>query len=288
MPDLTGKIALVTGATSGIGIWTAAGLAKTGATVVITARDRTRGEAVQRDLAAQAPAARIELLIADLGSLAGVRRLAADIKERYQRLDILINNAGLMADRRELTIDGFEKVMAVNYLAPFLLTLELLDLVKRSAPARIVNVGSTLSDRARIDLDDLQSERRFTMFGAYAQSKLALLLFTVELARRLDGSGVAVNVVHPGGVATNILRLSGWLGGVAEALRPLLRLALLSPEDGAKTSLHVALAPELASVSGRYFKPPGREAAPNPVAADRKLTEALWQRSLALTGASTL
>jgi NAD(P)-dependent dehydrogenase (short-subunit alcohol dehydrogenase family) len=288
MPDLAGKIALVTGATSGIGIWTAAGLAKAGATVVITARDRARGEAVQRDLAGRAPAARIELLIADLASLAGVRRLAADIKERYQRLDILINNAGLMADRRELTVDGFEKVMAVNYLAPFLLTLELVDLVKRSAPARIVNVGSTLSDRALIDLDDLQSERRFSMFGVYAQSKLALLLFTVELARRLEGSGVAVNVVHPGGVATNILRLSGWLGGVVDALRPLLRLALLSPEEGAKTTLHVALAPELASVSGRYFKPPGQEAAPNPVAGDRKLTEALWQRSLALTGASAI
>jgi NAD(P)-dependent dehydrogenase (short-subunit alcohol dehydrogenase family) len=288
MPDLAGKIALVTGATSGIGTWTAAGLAKAGATVVITARDRARGEAVQRDLAAQAPGARIELLIADLASLAEVRRLAAEIKQRYQRLDILINNAGLMADRRELTVDGFEKVMAVNYLAPFLLTLELIDLVKRSAPARIVNVGSTLSDRALIDLDDLQSERRFTLFGAYAQSKLALLLFTVELARRLEGSNVAVNVVHPGGVATNILRLSGWLGGVVDVLRPVLRLALLSPEAGAKTTLHVALAPELASVSGRYFKPPGQEAAPNPVAGDRTLTAALWQRSLALTGGAWL
>jgi NAD(P)-dependent dehydrogenase (short-subunit alcohol dehydrogenase family) len=285
MTDLSGKIALVTGATSGIGIWTALGLAAGGATVAIVARDRGRGEAMQRWLAERAPSGRVDLFIAELSSLTEVRRLAAEVKARYPRLDLLINNAGLGRDRRELTADGFERVIAVNHLAPFLLTLELLDLLRHSAPARIVNVGSEASDRAKIDLDNLQSERHFSLIGSYSQSKLAIMLSTFELARRLAGTGVTANVVHPGVVATNIFNLGGWKGALVGVLMPLIKMILLSPEQGARTTLHVATSPDLASVTGRYWKPPGKEAVSNPLASDRALAAALWARSVELTGA---
>jgi NAD(P)-dependent dehydrogenase (short-subunit alcohol dehydrogenase family) len=279
------KIALVTGATNGIGIWTALGLAKDGDVVGIVARDRARGEAMQKWLAKHAPASRIDLFVAELSSLADVRRLAAEVQSRYPRLDLLINNAGLACDKRELTVDGFERTIAVNHLAPFLLVLELLDLLRRSAPARIINVGSSSSDRATLDLDNLQSERRFSTIGAYGQSKLAIMLFTFELARRLDGTGVVVNVVHPGTVATNIFNLGGWKGAMVTVLMPLIRLFLLSPEQGARTTLHVATSPALAAVTGRYFKE-GKEAAPNPLSQDRALAKAVWERSAVLTRAN--
>ena len=278
------KIALVTGATNGIGIWTALGLAQQGYTVGIVARDRTRGTAMRTWLAERAQAGQVDLFLADLSSLAEVRRLADEVKQRYSRLDVLVNNAGLVRDQRELTPDGFERIVAVNHLAPFLLTMELLDLIKRSAPARIVNVGSEASDRAVLDLGNLQSEKQFTMMGAYGQSKLAIMMATFELARRLDGSGVTVNVVHPGVVATNIFDLGGWKGGLVRILMPLIRLFLLTPEQGARTTLHVATAAELAGVTGRYFKN-SKEAAHNPIADDRTLSAALWERSMALTGA---
>jgi NAD(P)-dependent dehydrogenase (short-subunit alcohol dehydrogenase family) len=279
------KIALVTGATNGIGIWTALGLAKDGDVVGIVARDRARGEAMQKWLAKRAPASRIDLFVAELSSLADVRRLAAEVKSRYPRLDLLINNAGLACDKRELTVDGFERTIAVNHLAPFLLVLELLDLLRRSAPARIINVGSSSSDRATLDLDNLQSERRFSTIGAYGQSKLAIMLFTFELARRLEGTGVVVNVVHPGTVATNIFNLGGWKGAMLTVLMPLIRLFLLSPEQGARTTLQVATSPALAAVTGRYFKE-GKEAAPNPLSQDRALAKAVWERSAVLTRAN--
>ena len=284
MDAAASKIALVTGATSGIGIWTALGLARQGYTVAITARDRTKGEATRSWLAERAPAAKIELLMAEMASLDDVRRLAADVKARYGRLDLLVNNAGLIRDRRELTVDGFERIFAVNHLAPFLLTLELLDLLKASAPARIVNVGSEASDNAVLELDNLQSERRFGMMNAYGQSKLGIMLFTFELARRLEGTGVTANVVHPGVVATNIFNLGGWKGGLVAVLGPLLRLFLLSPEQGASTTLHVATAPELATVTGKYFKA-SKEVAPNPRGLDRDLAAALWEKSVTLTAA---
>lgn len=279
------KIALVTGVTHGIGRWTALGLAKSFGIVGVVARDRGRGEATQKWLGKRAPAGRIDLFVADLSSLADVRRLATEIQSRYPRLDVLVNNAGLARDKREVTVDGLERTIAVNYFAPFLLTLELLDLLRRSAPARIVNVGSSSSDRAALDLGNLQSERHFSTIGAYGQSKLAVMLFTFELARRLDGTGVVVNVVHPGTVATNIFNLGGWKGALITVLSPLVRLFLLSPEQGARTTLHVATSPALATVTGRYFKE-CKEAAANPLSQDRALATGLWERSAALTGAN--
>jgi retinol dehydrogenase 14 len=283
MPDR--EYALVTGATNGIGLWTALGLAKHGYRVGVVARDRPRGEATKIWLAERAPAGQVDLFVANLASLSEVRRLAREVKAQYQRLDVLVNNAGLARHRRELTVDGFERIIAVNHLAPFLLTLELLEPIRESAPARIVNVGSEASDRASLDLDNLQSERHFSIMGAYGQSKLAIMMFTFELARRLEGTGVTVNVVHPGVVATNIFNLGGWRGALIKPLMPVARLFLLSPEQGAKTTLHVATAPELATVTGRYFKD-CKEALPNPLSGDRALSAALWDRSAHLTEAS--
>jgi NAD(P)-dependent dehydrogenase (short-subunit alcohol dehydrogenase family) len=282
------KIALVTGATNGIGVWTALGLAQQGYAVGIVARDRTRGEAMRTWLAERAPAVEIDLFLADLSSLAEVRRLAGEVKARYPRLDLLVNNAGLIRPQRELTAEGYERIFAVNLLAPFLLSHELLDLLKASAPARIVNVGSDSSDRAKLDLDNLQAEKRFSAMGAYSQSKLAIMTASFELARRLEGSGITVNVVHPGVVATNIFNnfnTGGWRSAMLAVLVPVARLFLLNEEQGATTTLHVATAPELAGVTGRYFKK-SKEAAHNPIADDRALSAALWERSMALTGAS--
>jgi NAD(P)-dependent dehydrogenase (short-subunit alcohol dehydrogenase family) len=274
------RVAIVTGATHGIGVWTALGLARRGGTVVIVARDRGRGETSRRWVAERTPGAIVDLLIADLASMNAVRALAAEIRERYPRLDILVNNAGLIRDRRELTEDGFETMFAVNHLAPFLLVHELRDLLTGGAPARIVNLGSAASDRAALALDNLHAEQRFSIMGAYGQSKLALMSCTLELARRLDGTGVTANVVHPGVVATNIGNLGGWKSVVFTLLKPF----LISPEKGAETSLHVALAPELAAVTGRYFKGKA-EAAPNPIAQDRALAAALWDASMRMVGA---
>jgi NAD(P)-dependent dehydrogenase (short-subunit alcohol dehydrogenase family) len=281
------KIALVSGATNGIGIWTALGLAQQGYTVGIVARDRIRGEERRAWLAERAPAAQIDLFVADLSSLAAVRRLAGEVAARYPRLDLLVNNAGLIRPARELTDEGFERICAVNLLAPFLLSLELLDLLKRSAPARIVNVGSDSSDRATLDLDNLQAEKRFSFMGAYSQSKLAIMMTSFELARRLEGSGITVNVVHPGVVATNIFNnfnTGGWRSAVLAVLTPVARLFLLTEEQGAQTTLHVATAPEVGGVTGRYFKK-SKVAPHNPIADDRALSARLWEKAMALTGA---
>ncbi|HVJ51472.1 MAG TPA: SDR family oxidoreductase [Aliidongia sp.] len=265
------RTSLITGVTHGIGLWTALGLAERGGTVAIVARDPARGETSRRWLAERAPEAAIDLLVADLASMAAVRGLAAEVLARYPRLDLLVNNAGLARDRRQPTADGFETMFAVNCLAPFVLTRALLDRMKASAPARIVNVGSASSDRARIDLGNLQAEKSFSMMGKYGQSKLAMMLWTFELARRLDGTGVTANIVHPGVVATNIGNVGGWKSLAFSALKPF----LLSEEQGAETTLHVALAPELATVTGRYFKKKA-EAKTNPVAQDRALAAKLW------------
>ncbi len=272
-------VALVTGVTHGIGLWTALGLARQGGTIILVARDATRGAATKQWLVERAPAASFELEIADLASLDSVRALATRVRARHARLDLLVNNAGLIRDRRELTEEGFERVFAVNCLAPFLLTRELEGLLQAGAPARIVNVGSASSDRARIDLDNLQAEKRFSIMGAYGQSKLAMMLWTFELARRLEGTGVTANIVHPGTVATNIGNLGGWKSWIFGSLKPF----LLSEEKGAETTIHVALAPELAAVSGRYFKEKA-EAAPNPVALDQVLAASLYDRLVSLAG----
>lgn len=275
-----GGVAVVTGATSGIGQWIALGLAREGRHVVLAGRSEARLGAIRDWIAHRVPGAALETMRADLSSLAETRGLAAAIASRHSAISLLVNNAGLMTRTRMLTAEGREMVLAVNHLAPHVLTGALEAALRAGAPARIVNIGSTASDRATLDLDDLGGERRWAMLRAYAQSKLALMMATFERARQLGGTGVTANVAHPGVVATGIGDLPGIVGFGWRALGPL----LLTPVQGAETPLHVALAPELARVSGRYFKKK-HQVAPNPRARDEALLARLWDTTEQLAAA---
>ncbi len=280
--ELFGKTCLITGATFGIGKATALGLARRGARVVIIGRDPGRTAETVRWLREQSDNDQIDFLIADLSSQAEVRRAAEEFKRAQDRLDILINNAGAIFTKREITIDGFERTWALNHLAYVLLTFELLDRLKASAPARVINVASTAHARAALDFDDLQSARNYSGFETYCRSKLANILFTYALARRLQGAGVAVNCLHPGVVAT----------GIARNMNPLFKLAfaaikpwLTTPEQGAATSIFLAASPEAAGVGGQYFvkcKPARSSAA----SYDQALQDRLWDISLGQIGAT--
>ncbi len=266
--------ALVTGGTGGIGASVAVGLAKAGYRTVIVGRDRAKGEAVLARIRLEAPAAETALILADLSSLTETRALGARVASEFPDLTLLVNNAGAFTATREATSEGRERVLAVNHLAPFVLTRALEETLKANAPARIVSVGSTASDHARVDPDDLELARGWGRIRAYAQSKLALMMAAFDDARRLAGTGVTVNVVHPGAVATDLVRTPGIIGLAWSGLRFLFR----SPDKGAETPLHACLAPELAGVSGRYFKDK-REAKPN----RRALDPALRARVVAAT-----
>jgi NAD(P)-dependent dehydrogenase (short-subunit alcohol dehydrogenase family) len=276
MTDLTGRTCLVTGATRGIGRATAEALAKLGANIVIHGRDSASVGAVCRSTLRVARGGHVTGAVADFASLKSVRRMAEDVAAQHPRLDVLVNNAGAGALKRRTSADGLECLFAVNHLAPFLLTKLLLPTLTKSAPARIVNVASMAYRRAVLDFDDLQWERRkYQSLGAYSASKLANILFTLELSRRLNGTRVTANCLHPGVVATNIFSSLGTLGRVFSVLaRPL----LMSPAAGAKTSVHLASAPELATVSGRFFER-SREVSLDRVAQDEAAARRLWEIS---------
>ena len=277
---LDGRTCVVTGASSGIGEATARGLARLGARVVLVCRSRERGEQSLRRIAAAAGAGRAELALADLGSLDEVRRLADELLERCPAIHVLVNNAGVVRLRRSVTRDGFETTFAVNHLAHFALTCRLLPRLVASAPARIVNVASDAHRFGALDLDDLQSERGYNPMRVYGRSKSANILFTVELARRLGGSGVTANCLHPGAVSTG-LGHSNLPAPLARAVSWVLHPLLKSPDEGARTSLHLATAPELDGVSGRYFAR-SREARAAAHALDPERARRLWQRSAEL------
>src|SRR2546428_2906865 len=198
------KVVMVTGANSGIGKAASLALAKMGATIVMVARNKERGEAARSEIIRESQNNSVDLLLADLASLESVRQLATEFQKKYSKLHVLINNAGLFNQRRHVTTDGYENTLATNYLAPFLLTNLQLDLLKTSAPSRIINVSSVGHYNGHINFDDLNLEKEYGGWKAYGQSKLALVLFTHELAKKLKGTGVTVNSVHPGTVATNI------------------------------------------------------------------------------------
>ena len=244
------KICLVTGSTSGIGKVTARELANTGATVVLVSRSRAKGEATQAEIKQATRNQHVELLVADLSVLEDVRRLATEFQQTYPHLHLLVNNAGGAYPTRTLTPDGFEATLAVNYLAPFLLTELLLDTLKASAPARIVNVSSAQHANASIEFDNLQGENKYAHLRNYSQAKLALLLWTYELARRLEGTGVTVNALHPGVTASNFV--DGMNGPAAWAMK-LLKPFLLTVEQGAQTTLYLATSPQVEGVTGKYF-----------------------------------
>lgn len=250
---MEGRVVIVTGANSGIGRETARALAKHGAHVVITARDREKGEAARTDIVESAGHDRVDLLLADFTRLADVRRLADDVLARYPRVHVLVNNAGAILDQRQTTPDGYEGTFQVNHLAPYLLTRLLLERLVESAPARVVNVSSAAhAAGGPIDFDDLMAERGYLGLRVYGRSKLANVLFTKELARRYGDKGVTSFAVHPGVVATGFGR-DGDTGGLfafgVKALAPL----FLSAAKGARTSIHCAQAQGLEVHNGRYF-----------------------------------
>ena len=277
LPSQEGRTAIVTGANAGIGLWTAIGLAKAGAQVILVCRDSVRGEDA-RSLISRMSKKKHDLVVADFANLKAVHDAAGRILDRHQQIHILVNNAGLFSPRRELTADGYEMTIAVNHLAPFLLTNTLLPALERSGAlgrqARIVNVASEAANRASIDLGDLMSSRRYSMMAAYGQSKLANILFTKELARRLPPRPVSANCLHPGVVATGI----GDKGGVFGFGWSMLKPALLTPEKGAVNSLYVATSPAIEGVSGAYFVKQ-KPARPNPIADDPMIARRLWSES---------
>src|SRR5512137_1084434 len=279
---LGGRVALVTGATSGIGRVTAREFARMGARTLIVARDPGRGEAAAREIRA-ATGALVEVLVADLSSRDQVRGLAGAVRDRAGRLDLLVNNAGAIFAERRLSADGVEMTLALNHLAYFQLTLDLLPLLREAPEARVVNVSSMAHESGSIDFEDLQGERRYRMWKAYAQSKLANVLFTRELARRLSGSRVSANALHPGTFASGFGRNHpGFFGKLVAVGAPF----LASPEKGARTTLHVATAPGLRGVTGRYFSS-CREKAPSRAAVDGDTALRLWQISEAMTQPTT-
>lgn len=271
---------MVTGATSGIGLVTARGLAALGATVIVVGRNPQRGADVVHRIQQETGTPAVEFMLADLSVQARVRQLAEAFQSRYGRLDVLVNNVGGFFLRRQLTADGIEMTFALNHLSYFLLTNLLLDTLRASAPARIVNVASESHRGAEIDFADLQMERRYSGRRAYGQSKLANLLFTYELARRLEGTQVAANALHPGFVATNLAKNNGPM--VRLVLR-LLHLRAISPEEGAQTSIYLASSPEVEGITGKYFidrKP----VSSSPASYDEAAARRLWEVSAEMAG----
>ena len=245
---MEGKICLITGANSGIGKETTKALAKMNAIVIMLCRDKDRGEKARKEIMEQTGNKNVDLLLCDLSSQDSIRKFVSEFKKKYQNLHVLINNAGIMLKKHTLSIDGFEMNFAVHLLGPFLLTNLLLDVLKNSAPTRIINVASAAHKRAKIDFEDLQSEnKKYSLFSVYGISKLAEILFTYELSRKLEGTGVTANAVHPGVVATNLGRdqskFSQWFA----------RIFFKNPEEGAQTSIYLASSPEVEGITGKYF-----------------------------------
>jgi retinol dehydrogenase 14 len=282
-PSMEGRIAMVTGANDGIGRATALGLARLGATVVMVCRDPQRGRIAQKQIRVESGNDAIELMFADLSSQAAIHQLAADYTRAHASLHVLVNNAGVNVKRRTVTADGIELNFAVNYLAPFLLTRLLIDTLKVSAPARVINVASAAEQMGRINFDDLMGARRYSALRAYCQSKLALVLFTYELAHRLEPSYVTANCLHPGVIRTKITQgASGWGAVLAMLGRPF----AAPPERGAETILYLASSPVVQAVSGKYFEKK-REKRSSPRSYDIAAGQRLWQISELLTGLTT-
>jgi len=272
---MTGKTCVVTGANSGIGKETALGLTRMGARVVLVCRNREKGQAALEEIRRESGSSDLELLIAEMSSQASVRALGEQIRRECPRLDVLVNNAGAAVRARTLSADGIEMTVAANHLGAALLTLLLLDLLKASAPSRIINVSSEAQRRARLDMNDIQFEhRKFNTFAAYGQSKLLMNAFTFELARRLEGTGVTANCLHPGVVATNI-----WGADPPLALKligAVVKPFMLNSKQGAEVSLYLATSPDVATVSGQYFVK-SKPAESNPLSRDPKVAGEIWR-----------
>jgi NAD(P)-dependent dehydrogenase (short-subunit alcohol dehydrogenase family) len=269
------KICLVTGANSGIGKVTAKALAAGGASVIMVCRNHDKGRAARAEIVRDTGAENVDLMIADFSDPGQIRRLAADIKAKYSRMHALVNNAGAYYNNRKLIAGGYEATFAVNHLGYFLLTVELLELLKSSATARIVNVASDAHRNSHIDFDDLNLEKGYSGWKAYGQSKLANVLFTYELARRLKGTGVTANCMHPGVVGTNLFNhVGGFAGKIVRLFTPFMR----TPEKGADTIIWLASSPEVEGITGKYFVD-RKERATNPESYDTAIATRLWEIS---------
>ncbi len=277
MGSMDGKVCVVTGANTGIGKATAAGLARLGATVVMACRDVAKGEAARAEVAAETGSETLRVMRLDLGSTASVRAFVTEFEGGYDRLDALVNNAALSPLARTVNDEGRETQFAVNHLGPFLLTRLLLPRLKASAPSRVVVVSSAVHKQARVDLDDLHSERGYVGLRVYANTKLMNLLFTRALAKRLEGTGVTVNALHPGVVATELVR------DFPKVARWFVSKAFMTPEKGARTSVFLASDPAVGAVSGRYYVK-SREARVSAAARDDAMAERLWRLSSELVG----
>jgi NAD(P)-dependent dehydrogenase (short-subunit alcohol dehydrogenase family) len=274
-----GKVALVTGGTSGIGKATAMALSAMGADVVVVGRDPERGERAAEEIRAQT-GGRVDLALADLSSQAEVRSLAEEFKRRYDRLDVLVNNAGLVQSTRTETKDDLESTFATNHLAPFLLTNLLLDMLKDSAPSRVVTVSSEAERWGNIAFDDLQSKKKYRGFPVYGMTKLANIMFTYELAERLEGTGVTATCMHPGAVNTRFgTNNRGPMTILFRAFKPFMR----TPKQGADTVIWLAASPDVEGVSGRYYSD-RKPLEPKKIANDPAARRRLWEESERLTG----
>ncbi|XP_037714196.1 retinol dehydrogenase 13-like [Drosophila subpulchrella] len=286
--DETGKVFIVTGANTGIGKETVLEIAKRGGTVYMACRDMNRCEKARQDIVRESNNTNIFARELDLSSLESIRKFAAGFKKEQDKLHVLINNAGVMHCPRTLTKDGFEMQLGVNHMGHFLLTHLLLDVLKKTAPSRIVNVSSLAHLYGSINIDDLNSEKSYSRTGAYSQSKLANVLFTRELAKRLEGTGVTTNSLHPGAVDTELTRNWKFMENIFawSLVRPVQWILFKTPVSGAQTTLYAALDPELKEVSGLYFsdcKPKDVSAA----AKDEKTGKFLWAESEKWTGVNT-
>jgi NAD(P)-dependent dehydrogenase (short-subunit alcohol dehydrogenase family) len=279
LSSTAGKTCLVTGANQGIGKKTAQALAVLGATVVISARDRAKGEAALTEIKRRSGSNDVELMLADFASFDSIRQFAAEFQAKHQRLHVLVNNAGAYNATRTLTKDGLETTFGVNHQGYFFTTKLLLGTIKASAPARIVSVSSGAHARANINFDDLHGERSYRGFGAYGQSKLANVLFTYELARRPEGTGITANCLHPGVAMTGFGKNNaGMIGSLFGVFQTVAKPFLLTPEKGARTSIYLAASPDVEGVTGRYFAN-SREKQSNPISHDREVARRLWDVS---------
>jgi NAD(P)-dependent dehydrogenase (short-subunit alcohol dehydrogenase family) len=276
--SMQGKTVIVTGGTNGIGFVTARELARMGAQVTIISRSPQKCATAVEEIKKETANPNVEYIAADLSVMANVRQAAYEFKKRHTHLHILVNNAGGFFNSRQLTSDGYEMTFALNHLSYFLLTHLLLDTLKSSAPARIVNVSSDAHRGAKLDFDDLQNEKKFSGFSVYGQSKLANVLFTYQLAQHLNGSGIAVNAVHPGFVATGFAKNNGSLYAIGMNL---LSIFARKPDKGAETSIYLASSPEVEGVTGKYFSD-CKAVESSAESYDRTAQQRLWETSLEL------
>ena len=275
--SMQNKICIITGANSGIGKATAIGLAKMNATIVMLCRDKERGESAQNEIIELTGNNNVDLFLCDLSSKKDIHNFAIEFKSKYQNLHVLINNAGVMLSKKDISVDGFEMNFAVNHLAPFLLTNLLLDILKKSAPSRIINVGSAAHRMGKIDFEDLQREnKKGRPMGLYGNSKLAMTLVSYEFSRMLENSNVTVNVVHPGLINTNLGR------DRSSTSKRFAKKFFKSPEIGAETSIFLASSPEVEGITGKYFAKKKAKSS-SKISYNEEYAKRLWDISLEMT-----